>query len=51
MKLLFDENVSHKLVKIVEHLFPDSKHIKEIQLIRNEDHFIFDYAVRVISAL
>lgn len=30
MKLLFDENLSHQLVEIVAHEFPDCAHIRDI---------------------
>ncbi len=44
MKLLFDENISHKVVNKIAHLFPDSIHIKQIQPLLISDSFIFEYA-------
>lgn len=32
MKLLFDENLSHKLVRTLEDLFPDSEHVRDLGL-------------------
>jgi len=32
MKLLFDENLSHKLPRLVAASFPDSQHIRELGL-------------------
>ena len=37
MKLLFDENVSHKLVAILAGEFPGSTHVREIGLRAAED--------------
>lgn len=37
MKLLFDENVSHKLVGILAHEFPGSAHVRDVGLRAAED--------------
>jgi predicted nuclease of predicted toxin-antitoxin system len=37
MKLLFDENLSHKLVRLVATPFPDSQHIRELGLTGRTD--------------
>jgi predicted nuclease of predicted toxin-antitoxin system len=44
VKLLFDENLSHKLVRAVADLFPDSKHVRDIGLKTSEDRLIWEYA-------
>jgi predicted nuclease of predicted toxin-antitoxin system len=44
MDLLFDENISFKIVKQVVHVFPNAKHVREINLINIEDKTIFQYA-------
>lgn len=46
MKLLFDQNISHKIVKQVESEFPDSKQIRHVGLEDASDVVIFDYAKR-----
>ncbi len=37
MKLLFDENLSHKLVRRLADLFPDSVHVRDAGLKAAED--------------
>ena len=32
MNLLFDENLSHKLVQLLAHLFPHSTHVRDVDL-------------------
>ena len=49
MKLLFDENVSHKLVAILAGEFPGSTHVREIGLRAAEDGQIWDHAVHTVS--
>jgi predicted nuclease of predicted toxin-antitoxin system len=44
MKLLFDQNISYRIVKKVLHLFPDCKHISSCGLLNAEDPEIWDYA-------
>ena len=44
MKLLFDENLSHKLVGILAHEFPGSAHVINVGLRAAEDSQIWDYA-------
>jgi predicted nuclease of predicted toxin-antitoxin system len=45
MKLLFDENLSHKLVELVQSLFPDSAHVTTIGFGKGTpDREIWDYA-------
>lgn len=44
MKLLFDENLSHKLVAVLTSEFPDSAHVRDVGLRGAEDQRIWDYA-------
>ncbi|MBP9698540.1 MAG: DUF5615 family PIN-like protein [Elusimicrobia bacterium] len=44
MKLLLDENLSFRLVRVLQPYFPDTKHVKEIGLSGAEDLIIWDYA-------
>jgi predicted nuclease of predicted toxin-antitoxin system len=44
MKLLFDENLSHKLVALLSDIFPDSVHVRDIGLKRANDSEIWEYA-------
>ncbi|OFV93280.1 MAG: hypothetical protein A3G76_12035 [Acidobacteria bacterium RIFCSPLOWO2_12_FULL_65_11] len=44
MKLLFDANLSHKLVGILAHDFPDCAHVRGIGLLAAEDSRIWDHA-------
>ena len=44
MKLLFDENLSHKLAHRLADLFPDSVHVREIGMKASEDPKVWDYA-------
>jgi predicted nuclease of predicted toxin-antitoxin system len=44
MKLLFDENLSHKLVSILSDIFPGCEHVRNIGLKRSPDSDIWEYA-------
>ncbi len=44
MKLLFDQNLSRRLVDLVEHLFPDSVHVTNLGLDTATDREIWDFA-------
>ena len=44
MKLLFDENLSHKLVGILAHDFPASAHARDVDLRAAEDRQLWDHA-------
>jgi predicted nuclease of predicted toxin-antitoxin system len=45
VKLLFDENLSHKLVEILAHEFPGCAHVRAIGLRAAEDSKIWDHAL------
>lgn len=44
MKLLFDENLSPKLVIALADLFPDSAHVDRVGLGGSTDNAVWDYA-------
>ena len=44
MKLLFDQNISFRLIKRITDLFPDSKQVRELGLENSTDIEIFDFA-------
>lgn len=44
MKLLFDENLSHKLVRSLADLFPDSVHVRDVGLKAADDPAVWEYA-------
>jgi predicted nuclease of predicted toxin-antitoxin system len=44
MKLLFDENLSPKLVRLLADLFPDSLHVRDVGLKAADDPDIWTYA-------
>lgn len=44
MKLLFDANVSHKLVRALANEYPDSAHVRDVGLRGAEDREIWDHA-------
>jgi predicted nuclease of predicted toxin-antitoxin system len=44
MKLLFDQNISFRLVNRIVHAFPGSKHVSDVGLTNCEDHDIWKFA-------
>jgi predicted nuclease of predicted toxin-antitoxin system len=44
MKLLFDENLSHKLARLLADLFPDSRHVRDVGLKAAGDPAVWEYA-------
>lgn len=44
MKLLFDENLSHRLVNLLADLFPGSVHVRDIGLKAADDIEVWNYA-------
>ena len=46
MKLLFDQNLSPRLVIRLADLFPDSNHVYAFDLDRAQDHEVYEYARR-----
>ena len=44
MKLLFDENLSPKLPRLISDLFPGSLHVRDCNLKGLPDHVVWEYA-------
>ena len=44
MKLLFDENLSPRLVERLNDLYPDCVHVREVGLERSPDEAVWNYA-------
>ena len=44
MKLLFDENLSFRLVTALADIYPDSAHVREVGLLGAEDRHVWTYA-------
>jgi predicted nuclease of predicted toxin-antitoxin system len=44
MKLLFDENLSHKLARLLENTFPNSIHVRDVGLKAADDPLVWEYA-------
>ena len=44
MKLLFDENLSFRLVPALADIYPESKHVREIGLLGADDLRVWNYA-------
>jgi predicted nuclease of predicted toxin-antitoxin system len=44
MKLLFDENLSHKLTGLLEDLFPNSIHVRDAGLESADDPLVWEHA-------
>ena len=45
MKLLFDENLSHKLPEFLSDIFPDSTHVRNVGLSSADDANVWRFAV------
>ena len=46
MKLLLDENLSYRLVRLIEDIFPGSEQVKRLGLLGNTDTVIWEYAAQ-----
>lgn len=44
MKLLFDQNISYRITKILSKSFPAAKHISQVGLLDTSDMEIWEYA-------
>ena len=51
MKLLFDHNLSDKLVGRLADLFPDSQHVRSINLHEADDRKVWEYAQPMVLPL
>jgi len=45
VKLLFDENLSHKLVESLADIFPDSTHVRNVGLKSADDPDVWKFAI------
>ena len=46
MKLLFDHNLSHRLVSALQHDYPDSTHVRDVGLSTASDADVWRYAAQ-----
>lgn len=46
MRLLFDQNLSHRLVRSLQQEYPDSRHVRDIGLGEASDEAVWDYAAQ-----
>ncbi len=46
MKLLFDENLSPHLVRLLKDLYPGSVHVRDVGLERADDQVVWNYAIK-----
>ena len=46
MKLLFDQNLSFRLVDMLQDLFPESTHVRAVGLESADDRAVWEYAAR-----
>jgi predicted nuclease of predicted toxin-antitoxin system len=44
MRLLFDQNLSFKLVHLLSDLYPNSIHVRDVRLVDAEDFVVWKYA-------
>ncbi len=44
MRLLFDENLSHQLVRLLADIFPHSVHVRDVGLKSADDPLVWQYA-------
>ncbi len=46
MKLLFDQNISFRLIRKIADLYPEAKQVRELGLENASDREIFDFAIK-----
>lgn len=44
MKLLFDQNISYKIIAKLSEYFPGSIHVRELKMQESSDRAIWDFA-------
>jgi predicted nuclease of predicted toxin-antitoxin system len=44
MKLLFDQNLSHRLVRLLAAEYPGSAHVRDLGMAQADDQVVWDYA-------
>jgi predicted nuclease of predicted toxin-antitoxin system len=42
MKLLFDQNISHRLIYLIKDIYPEAKQVREIGLENSSDKQIWE---------
>ena len=51
MKLLFDQNLSHKLVTLLADIYPGSVHVRDAELAQANDLALWEYARANVFAI
>ncbi len=51
MKLLFDQNISFRIVSKLKSYYTDCKHISDVGLNDTEDHIIWQFALVLVPEL
>jgi len=44
VRLLFDQNLSHRLIDMLADLYPESIHVRDVELQTADDQAVWDYA-------
>ena len=44
MKLLFDQNISHRLIRLISDIFPEAKQVRELGIENYSDKKIWEFA-------
>jgi len=44
MKLLFDQNISHRLISLIQDILPEARQVRQIGLENTSDKQIWEYA-------
>jgi predicted nuclease of predicted toxin-antitoxin system len=47
MKLLFDENISYRIIKRIETIFPESSHVKFFNMLQTNDTIVREFAKEI----
>ena len=45
MKLLIDQNISHRIIDSISDIYPESVHLKDIHLLHNSDLELWEFAL------
>ena len=51
MNLLFDQNISYKIISKIDDIFPHAQHIKNVGLADHSDSDIWEYAMNSNSCI
>ena len=44
MKLLFDQNISHRLISLIQYILPEARQVRQMGLENSSDKQIWEYA-------